>query len=665
LEPHFFRILLKSHIGLPIPSFRDFNSADKHEVRQKMHGKTPFIHNRRLSPWLRKHGLALRLVTCFLSVTLATVFVGLAPEANLIWVANGVLLAFLLLALRRHWPSYLAVGFAAQLAGSTLVNPHWRMNLLLTVLNLAEVLISTALLRRGPAKLPRFTDRAYLIRFIGFAVLAGPAIAGSLYALVSGLWLHASPEAGFLQWVASDGLGAAVATPACVAILRIRLNKALRFRWNWIYLLLVAAAAVLTFCQTGVPLVFVIYPLLLLVLLRIGLGWAAMATLFVAGVGSWFTLRGQGPFALDVSLTPLEPSLLLQLFLACAMFMLYSVSVVLESRRLIERRLEKIASLHTLVTENSRDVVLLTDFDGIPRYISPAVYALTGWRPEETMERGFGDVAHAEDMPRIELLMRGLRQGAETGTIEYRVKKRSGGYVWVEGCFRVICDPATSPHSGILLTVREITERKSAERTLQDAYKALEALAATDALTGLANRRSFDQVLNHEWRRGLREERPLSLLMIDVDLFKAYNDEYGHPRGDKCLKQIAEAVRDVIQRPGDLVTRFGGEEFAVVLPETDGNGAQRLSEQICEALRAQKIPHNGSPVGVVTVSVGCATMVPVFGQHAVNLIESADAALYEAKRRGRDQVFNCHALKDNLAESSGDGGTASVAAGSA
>ena len=616
------------------------------------------MQGQRPATWFRNHGTAARLTACLLSVTLATVFFGLAPEANLIWVANGVLLAFLLLAPRRRWPSYLSVGFAAQLVGSLLVNPHWQMDLFLTTLNLGEVIISALLLRWGSTRPPRFTDRAYLIRFIGFAVLAGPAVIGSVYALVAGLWLHTSPEAGFFQWIAADGLGAAVTTPACVAILRIRLNKVPQLRRDWIYLLLVASAALLTFYQTRVPVVFILYPLLILVLLRLGLGWAAMATLFVAGVGSWFTCRGQGPFALNVSFTPLEPSILLQLFLACAMFILYSVSVVLESRRSVERRLEKIASLHSLVTENSRDIILLADFDGVPRYVSPAIHALTGWKPSEAMERGVASLVHTEELTKIEQLMRRLREGAETGTIEYRVKNQSGGYVWVEGCFRVICDPETGVRSGILQTIRDVTERKVAERIVQDAYKALEALAATDPLTGLANRRTFDQTLNHEWRRGMREQRPLSLLMIDADLFKAYNDEYGHPRGDICLKQIAETVREVISRPGDLVARLGGEEFVVILPETGSDGALQLSEEICEAIRKRKTPHNGSPIAIVTVSVGCATMVPAFGKHAVNLIELADEALYEAKRKGRNQVCNGDVL-ERLVEPDEDGITES------
>jgi diguanylate cyclase (GGDEF)-like protein len=198
---------------------------------------------------------------------------------------------------------------------------------------------------------------------------------------------------------------------------------------------------------------------------------------------------------------------------------------------------------------------------------------------------------------------------------------------------------------------RDISERRQAEKKLQDAYNAVEALAATDALTGLANRRRFDDTLSSEWRRGLRDNTPLSLLMIDADLFKSYNDAYGHPRGDRCLKQVAEAAQNVAARAGDLVARFGGEEFAVILPNTDSNGALRLATEICDAMRARRLPHIDNPFGVVTVSVGCATIMPAFGQHAVNLIELADEALYKAKHHGRNRVCDASPIKGVAAES--------------
>ena len=190
----------------------------------------------------------------------------------------------------------------------------------------------------------------------------------------------------------------------------------------------------------------------------------------------------------------------------------------------------------------------------------------------------------------------------------------------------------------------DITERKQAEEKLQQAYRTVETLALTDALTGLANRRRFDQALAAEWRRALRDRQPLSLLMIDVDLFKLYNDTYGHLKGDSCLKQIAEAALDVTKRPGDLVARFGGEEFAIILPHTENAGALQLANQIRAALRNRKLPHSGHPGGAVTISLGCATLVPNEHQHAAHLIELADTALYKAKREGRDRVCNANPI---------------------
>ena len=169
---------------------------------------------------LRRHGFGVRLAGCFVSVIVATVFVGLAPEANMIWVANGVLLAYLLLAPRRRWPAYIGAAFAAQFTGGLLVGHHGIISgLLLTILNVAESLISALLLRRRSSSLPDFTSPAYISRFIAFGVFAGPAIAGAADSLLSPLWhtssplWHtASPVAEFLQWVAADALGACVAT---------------------------------------------------------------------------------------------------------------------------------------------------------------------------------------------------------------------------------------------------------------------------------------------------------------------------------------------------------------------------------------------------------------------------------------------------------------------
>jgi len=208
----------------------------------------------------------------------------------------------------------------------------------------------------------------------------------------------------------------------------------------------------------------------------------------------------------------------------------------------------------------------------------------------------------------------------------------------VEGSLRVYRHPATGRPVGFLNTVRDISERKRSEEHLQSAYRAMETLVVVDALTGIANRRRFDDALATEWRRALREASKLSLLLIDADHFKRYNDTYGHVRGDSCLKQIAEAALDVVLRPGDLVARYGGEEFAVVLPGTDESGAVAVAEDICQAVRSRQLPHEGKPARHRHRFHRLCNDRPHRGKSAQDLIELADQALYRAKSRGRNRV---------------------------
>lgn len=600
------------------------------------------ILGRRQFPWLRKHGLAVRLAACFLSISSVTVGVESLqhwrPENNPVWVSNGLLLAYLLLAPRWRWPAYLLTGFFALSVRSILIHSRWDEFLLYNLLNIAEVMIGAILLRRRSAILPRFTERAYLIRFFGFAVLAGPAFAAGMYALAFPFWAHPALPHPFLSWMASDSLGIAIATPAFVAVLQTRFRNTVDWQRNWAYPAFLLGMTFAAFAQDRAPLIYLIYPLLVLVLVRLGLGYASLFTILVAAISEWLTIYGHGPFAAEGIINPTLPSLHLQSAVASAIMLIYGISVVLERQKATERRLQETVSLHRLVTENSRDMIILADFIGSRSYISSASETMGGWKPGEAAALAELQMVHPDDRPKAEAAMRELRSGSEGAMVECRVRKRNGEYLWVEAALRVVRGPGTGLPSGILNIMRDISERKRSEQQLQDAYRAVEELALTDGLTGLANRRRFDQCLAAEWRRGMRTRQPLSLLMLDVDLFKAYNDSYGHQRGDSCLKQIAESCMDVVTRPGDLVARFGGEEFVVTMPNTESEGAMQVAEEICEALRSRRLPHCESPLRIVTISIGCATLVPAFGKHAPDLIAIADHALYAAKHNGRNQV---------------------------
>jgi len=192
----------------------------------------------------------------------------------------------------------------------------------------------------------------------------------------------------------------------------------------------------------------------------------------------------------------------------------------------------------------------------------------------------------------------------------------------------------------IEMRVKTEQELVRARDALEKLNQALEQLASQDGLTGLANRRKFDASLAEEFSRATRDASTLALVMIDVDLFKQYNDIYGHPAGDECLRVISQAIQNLTQsRPGELAARYGGEELSVLLPNTDVAGAIAVAEEICKTIELLKIKHLGNPQGVVTVSAGVEASTP--GRNtktAGQLVEAADKALYAAKSAGRNRV---------------------------
>jgi diguanylate cyclase (GGDEF)-like protein len=173
---------------------------------------------------------------------------------------------------------------------------------------------------------------------------------------------------------------------------------------------------------------------------------------------------------------------------------------------------------------------------------------------------------------------------------------------------------------------------------LREHARHLEELSVLDGLTGVPNRRAFDAALEREWTRAIRAKRPIAIALLDIDSFKLYNDVYGHPQGDVCLRQIARACRASVVRATDCFARYGGEEFGVVIPDAEARCAAKIAERLRAAVELLAIPHESTARGVVTVSVGVASMVPKRGAHHRELLESADRALYRAKGTGRDRI---------------------------
>jgi diguanylate cyclase (GGDEF)-like protein/PAS domain S-box-containing protein len=292
-----------------------------------------------------------------------------------------------------------------------------------------------------------------------------------------------------------------------------------------------------------------------------------------------------------------------------------------------------------LLAENSADVIFRFGTDLRAKYISPSAQNLLGWTPEEIREMG-GSAAgskhlHPDDQGKVsEAIARHLSGEADELKTEFRMLHRDGSTVWVETNCRSLKDE-TGRTTDLILTMRDISLKKELEFQLAQ-------LARTDALTGLANRRAFDETLTREWARASRLNNCVSLLVVDVDHFKKFNDHFGHQVGDDCLREVACSLRAAVKRPTDLVARYGGEEFALILPDTDQAGALDVAKRILAEIAAVGLPHPKSGTSDrVTVSIGVATAIATRGgtmRMPEGLLQAADSALYKAKASGRNRV---------------------------
>ena len=288
-----------------------------------------------------------------------------------------------------------------------------------------------------------------------------------------------------------------------------------------------------------------------------------------------------------------------------------------------------------LLAENGTDIVERYSGEGIRLYVSPAAEQIIGHSPAELLGSRALDSLPEDMRPLAREAAQRLRRGeTATETLTYRMRHKHGHEIWLESSFRAVAGP-DGTLSDLVVTTRDITARKQLELRL-------EAIATLDGLTGLRNRRTFDAALAVEVERSHRTGRPLSLLMIDVDRFKLYNDEYGHVAGDACLRSIASVIAMAARRPGDMAARYGGEEMVVLLPDANSAAATFMAGELCRQLQALSIPHlHNVPWQVATASIGVSTLEnrPGDPRHDGQwLVSTADMALYQAKHEGRNRA---------------------------
>jgi diguanylate cyclase (GGDEF)-like protein/PAS domain S-box-containing protein len=299
------------------------------------------------------------------------------------------------------------------------------------------------------------------------------------------------------------------------------------------------------------------------------------------------------------------------------------------------------AAAYRLIVENAADLIVRGDAQRRRTFVSPSSREILGFEPDELLGRGGIELVHPDDVARATETLWSVCAENPRANLVFRMRRKDGSHVWVEARYRYLPEDG-----GLVCIIRDVSAQKATEERLleagarlAEANAALQDLALRDGLTGVGNRRYFEEALQTAFLVARRERAPLGLLMIDIDHFKAYNDRYGHIAGDACLRRVAGTVAQAVRRPSDIVTRYGGEEFAVVLASTDPQGAMKVGEQVRLAVEELGLEHSGSPDGVVSVSVGVSSVVPMpSDRDPMPLLRAADEALYCAKARGRNRV---------------------------
>lgn len=342
-------------------------------------------------------------------------------------------------------------------------------------------------------------------------------------------------------------------------------------------------------------------------------------------------------------------SLRLNAFEHLVISMLFAFVLVLFRIKTVKHRNEKeaTAAFMQTVTHYIGDGLYTTDREGCITFFNPEAEQLLGYQCSAVIGLNAHDLFHSQDL-----------QHQQTGCVILNTINNNETYQQQQAVFvnknkgkftvELTCTPIRKKDEtvGTATLFRDITKRNRQEQALEHAQAELkqanlrlETLSRIDGLTGIANRREFDSSMTRLWKAASRRGEPLALLMIDIDLFKAYNDTYGHVQGDECLRRVATVIKGNCLRPEDLVARYGGEEFAVLLANTPADDARRVAKRICRAMEQEHISHAGSlQLKVVTISIGGYCAYPKDGEAAESLIVEADKHLYLAKKSGRNRV---------------------------
>ena len=566
----------------------------------------------------------------WLSLTLAH-----APgSVSTVWVGNGLFAGWLLSRPTRSWPGYLVAGCLAEMSVRILVLGFLPQRLGSTTMNLVEVLLVAGTVRR---LVPDVGDPSHyftLGRIATGSTLVACALSGLVVAGLATATFGTSFPRNFITWYAAHVVGMVIAAPFMVVVLREGLESiAVHERGAFIaWILLFSLVAGAVFHQSRFPLLFLLYPPLLWGAFRHRFAGVVVGVSLLTLIGTFATALGHGPLALlPADFDRLYHTLLLQVFLATACLMTFPIALGMAERSRLMSRIRSSELRYRMLADYSHDIVVRMRADGQRLYVSPSAKDILGWDPEELLISRW-DLVHPDDRALQRDAMARLLASGEPSTAIYRLRHKDGHYVWIEAVARTLPSMDEKGATDIIYTGRDATLRVAAERALLASQRELETLARVDSLTGLPNRRQFDERLALAVARSQRPGLPVALLYLDIDHFKQINDSHGHGVGDQVLRTFAKRLAGCV-RAGDLAARLGGDEFVVLVEDALLPEAAEIIVRKLIAMMDTDIVVEGACVRATT-SIGIAYCR--FRTNADDLMAAADAALYSAKKAGRN-----------------------------
>ena len=557
-----------------------------------------------------------------------------------VWIGSGLVTGWLLSRPTRQWPGLLAAAVLAEALVRQSFALHHGREIGLGIANLLEILAVAWTVRRRVPDLGNAQDWMALGGIATIATLVGCALSATLAALVVSLTGDERFLPNFLTWYTAHAVGMVILPPLIVVMHREKPWAAdTRRRADLVACMLVlAAVAAAVFTQSRYPLLFLTYPPLLWCTFRHRFLGVVLGIALLALIGGAATALGHGPLvALHMeAIGNLERIVVFQLFLGAGCLMTFPIALAMAQRRQLLRRVRSGEMRYRMLADYTHDVVVRVDDAGARIYVSPSVTETLGWAPEDLVGTHL-DIVHPEDRPIREEMLSTVRSTRVPSTWVFRSRHKDGRYLWMESAARLIPNADDPKRFDVVFAARDITRRVEAEQALRASKREVEALARSDVLTGLANRRQFDERFARALARTQRARQPLALLLMDIDAFKQINDRHGHAVGDEVLRTFAGRLSDCV-RSTDLVARLGGDEFAVLVEDAGlPEAAEAIARKLIAGMARPMVVAGGVDVDVTT-SIGIAFAVQPPDQDT--LVRAADAALYAAKRAGR----NCFEL---------------------